>query len=220
MSHSCDQKYSVGLQNHSPGKCLGADLAGLVCIYINNYVIQGRSRSIWTLVWISLPRSGCVLGFSGALFDSTVISVLFGCSVVQLSVQSANSISRSLFNSALCCLKPVDQENGMIFPLSQCSHTIQLGLRNTRESAIGRQRCGQYKRTKEERWCDRLYNIVGEWKRQKWRKRWRLWVPSHSLVYSMCSVKLNVCIALHFYHCFHLNVFSILIRHYCKIIWV
>lgn len=41
MSHSCDTTYSVGLQKQSPGKWVGPDLAGLVRVYVNNYVIQG-----------------------------------------------------------------------------------------------------------------------------------------------------------------------------------
>lgn len=72
------------------------------------------------------------------------------CPFLQLSDQSANSISRGLFNPFHCWLKPADQENGMIFALSQCSTIIQLELRNTREGATCRQRCEPCSRTKEE----------------------------------------------------------------------
>lgn len=44
MSHSGDT--AVRLQKQSPGKWLGPDFAGLVCVYVNSYVIQGSSYSV------------------------------------------------------------------------------------------------------------------------------------------------------------------------------
>ena len=103
-----------------------------------------------------------------------------GRAVVQPPDQSANSISGGLFNSVLCCLKPVDQENGMISPLSQCSHTIQLGLWNTREGVMGRQRCGQYERRKSPKERDKRAEEHGACENHQ-----TLW-------YTVCALEIHV----------------------------